>query len=260
MNKSVVSIVVPVYNEGTRIKQTVREISNYFAASDRFLLKEIIVVDDGSGDDTAEQLTACQDMCQTLVVLRRRQNEGKGAAVKSGVLKASGDSVLFMDADLSTPLRHADRLLDALEHGADVVIGSRALKDSRLIKRQPVHRELSGRLFNLLVQLFFLRGLWDTQCGFKLFRASAGKDIFRRIRISGFAFDVEFLCLARRSGYKVAEMPVDWANHPDSKVKMTSDPFLMMKDLVKLYFRLLHNRLAVDGSARKEALGIQRDA
>jgi dolichyl-phosphate beta-glucosyltransferase len=164
--------------EAEELNRPSARLLNYFAASDRFLLKEIIVVNDGSGDDTAEQLAACQGMCQPLVVLRDRQNEGKGVAVKSGVLRASGDSVLFMDADLSTPLRYADKLLDALEQGVDVVIGSRALNDSRLITMQRFHRELSGCLCNVLVQLFFLRGSWDTQCGFKLFRASEGRIFF----------------------------------------------------------------------------------
>lgn len=156
MSKPVVSIVIPAYNEGARIRQTVHEVLDYFAANDRFLLKEIIVVDDGSGDDTGEQLAACRDQWQSLVVVTHPQNEGKGAAVKSGVLRASGDIVLFMDADLSTPLRCADRLLDALERGADVVIGSRALRDAKLTRRQPAYRELSGRLFNLFVQFLFL--------------------------------------------------------------------------------------------------------
>ena len=116
-------------------------------------------------------------------------------------------------------------------------------------------------MFNLFVQLLFLRGLWDTQCGFKLLRASAAKNIFRHARISGFAFDVEVLYLAKRSAHKIVELPVEWENNPASKVKMMRDPFLMIMDLVKLYFRVLFNRLAFDGGREKEeTLGVQRDA
>jgi dolichyl-phosphate beta-glucosyltransferase len=252
MNKPDVSIVIPVYNEAARIEQTVREAFDYFAANSRLLLKEIIVVDDGSVDDTYERLMACRDRCGPLVVVQHLQNRGKGAAVKSGVLNASGDTVLVMDADLSTPLRCAEALFDALEQGADIAIGSRALKDSKLTRRQPAHRELTGRLFNLFVQFLFLRGLWDTQCGFKLFYASAAKDIFPNIRIAGFAFDVEFLYLAKKSGYKIAEVPVEWANDPDSRVKMMRDPFLMMKDLVKLYFRASFSLHGTAANSKRE--------
>jgi dolichyl-phosphate beta-glucosyltransferase len=234
MSEKGISVVIPAYNEGPRITQTVREVYDYFATSDRFLLKEIIVVDDGSGDDTGDQLAACQVTCGPLIVLSHKQNQGKGAAVKRGVQEASGDTILFMDADLSTPLRYVDRLFDALEKGVDIAIGSRALKDSKLIKRQPFYRELSGRLFNLFVQVSFTWGIWDTQCGFKLFRALPGKRVFSLLRTKGFAFDVEFLYLAKAMGYAIREVPVNWVNDPDSKVKMLRDPIVMLRDLVRI--------------------------
>ena len=258
MNKKTISVVIPAYNEGPRIKQTVREVYDYFTASDRFLLKEIIVVDDGSDDGTGDQLAARQVTCGSLLVLRNKQNQGKGAAVKRGVQEASGDTILFMDADLSTPLRYVDRLFDALEKGADIAIGSRALKDSKLIKRQPFYRELSGRLFNLFVQVFFTWGIWDTQCGFKLFRPGIGRRIFSQLRIKGFAFDVEFLHRAKAYGCTIAEVPVEWIHGPDSKVKMLRDPFLMIRDLLGLGVTSLLNRLrGTADHAEEEALRLR---
>ena len=255
MSNTTISVVIPAYNEGSRIRETVREVYDYFTSSDRFLLKEIIVVDDGSDDDTGDQLAACQVMCGPLLVLRNKQNQGKGAAVKRGVQEASADTILFMDADLSTPLRYVHRLFDALEKGADIAVGSRALKDSKLIKRQPLHRELSGRLFNLFVQLFFAWGLWDTQCGFKLFRASIGQRVFAQVGIKGFAFDVEFLHRAKAHGCTIAEVPVDWAHGPGSKVKMLRDPFLMVRDLLGLGAASLLGRLrGAPDHAEEEAL------
>ena len=255
MSDKTISVVIPAYNEGPRIEQTVREVYDYFRTSNRFLLKEIIVVDDGSGDDTAGRLAACQVTCRPLLVLTNKQNEGKGAAVKRGVQEASGDIILFTDADLSTPLAYVDRLFDALEKGADIAVGSRALKDSKLIRRQPLHRELSGRLFNLFVQLFFAWGIWDTQCGFKLFRAGIGQSVFAQVGIKGFAFDVEFLHRAKAHGCTIAEVPVDWTHGPDSKVKMLRDPFLMVRDLLGLGMASLLSRLrGAPDHAEEEAI------
>lgn len=260
MNRETISIVIPAYNEGPRINETIREIAHHFSTFNRVKVKEIIVVDDGSDDDTITQVAACKRTCQSLVILRHTQNLGKGAAVKNGVLKASGDYILFLDADLSTPLRCLDQLMDALEDGADIAIGSRAMKDSKLLKRQPLYRELSGRLFNLFVQLFFVRGFWDTQCGFKLFGADIGKRIFSQVRIRGFAFDVEFLRRAKASGYKIAEVPVEWTNDPNSKVRLLRDPFLMIKDLLFVSAADFFSRLrGANGQPSKQALHADRN-
>jgi dolichyl-phosphate beta-glucosyltransferase len=260
MSRQTLSLIIPAYNEGARIKEAVEEVSHYFSTRNGLKLKEIIVVDDGSEDDTLKQVAACKVTCGSLVILENQQNQGKGAAVKKGVLEASGDSILFIDADLSTPLRCVDRLMDALENGADIAIGSRALKGSNLIQRQPLYRELSGRFFNLLVQLFFVGGFWDTQCGFKLFRADVGQRLFSQVRIKGFAFDVEFLRRAKASGCKIAEVPVEWINDPDSKVKMLRDPFFMIRDLFEVSAVDFFCRLrGVGNHARKEALQAQRN-
>jgi dolichyl-phosphate beta-glucosyltransferase len=234
MKKERISVVIPVFNEEKKIARTIAEVSSCFSVNEDFVLAEIIAVDDGSSDATHSILLTCSEGNQYLRVLRHQQNEGKGAAVRTGVLEASGDLILFTDADLSTPLSEAGKLYQALIEDVDVAVGSRALKESMLLRRQPFYREISGRLFNLFVQVFFTWGIWDTQCGFKLFRALPGKRIFSLLRTKGFAFDVEFLYLAKAMGYAIREVPVSWVNDPDSKVKMLRDPVVMLRDLVRI--------------------------
>lgn len=252
MKQERISVVIPVYNEEKKIERIVTDVSSCFSKGEEFRLAEIIVVDDGSTDATHNVLLECSKANHSLRVLRHPHNEGKGAAVRTGVLEASGDLILFTDADLSTPLSEVRKLYQALIEGADIAIGSRALKESMLLRRQPMYRELSGRLFNLFVQLFFAWGIWDTQCGFKLFRALPGKRVFSLLRTKGFAFDVEFLYVAKAMGYAVKEVPVRWVDDPDSKVKLFRDSLGMMRDLTSLRMKPALRELAKTSDVERD--------
>lgn len=210
------SIVLPAYNEAGRLPVTLDAVRSYLA--ERAISAEILVVDDGSTDETA-RVAAAPDV----TALRYERNRGKGYAVRYGVLRAAGKRILTMDADLATPMAELEKLEAALEAdpARGVAIGSRPLKESQLLVRQPLFRELAGRTFNAAVQLLATPGLHDTQCGFKLFERSAAQAIFRRCTIDGFSYDVESLYLARRLGYGIAEVPVRWA-HQESRAEWSA--------------------------------------
>jgi glycosyltransferase involved in cell wall biosynthesis len=210
------SVVVPAFDEGPRIGATVGHIRDHLARREPSW--EIVVVDDGSTDDTAAQAEAA--LGATGRVLRHPRNLGKGAAVRTGMLAARGARRLFTDADLSTPIEELDTLERAVDAGAAIAIGSRAVDRSLLEVRQPALRELAGRVFNLVVRLVAVPGIRDTQCGFKLFRADAAEALFRASRIQGFGFDVEVLALARRRGLPIAEIGVRWRNGPVTRVTL----------------------------------------
>ena len=252
MRTASISVVIPAFNEERRIRETIREVADYFSSQDEYVLREIIVVDDGSSDGTYRLTEELKVTVGRLVPVRHVTNQGKGEAVRSGVLRCSGDFILFTDVDLSTPLRETGRLFEKIKDGFDIAIASRGLSESRLVIKQPAYREMSGRLFNLFVQLLFLPGIWDTQCGFKLFTAEAGRKVFAVTKIKGFAFDVEFLYLARKLGYRIAEVPVEWSDDPDSRVRMTRDPLAMVRDLLGCFLRASLNGKTVGLQAKKD--------
>ena len=210
------TLVVPAYNEEKRLPVSLARISEWILSRTPQLSVEVLVVDDGSSDRTAAvaEKTAA-GLGLDFRVLRLPRNRGKGAAVREGVLAAAGEQVLVTDADLSTPIEEVDKLLAA---GAPVAIGSRAVDETLVKQRQSLFRVASGKLFNLLVRLLAVSGIHDTQCGFKLFRADAAREVFSRATVDRFAFDVEALLLARRLGYPIAEVPVLWFNSPDTRV------------------------------------------
>ncbi|MCD6385665.1 glycosyltransferase family 2 protein [Candidatus Sumerlaeota bacterium] len=224
------SIVIPAYNEEKRISTTLKRIRDFLATQP--YSAEIILVDDGSTDKTIQVATALN--IESLKIVKNERNLGKGAATRNGILSARGELILFSDADLSTPIEEVNKLIQAINEGYDVAIGSRALPESEIIIHQPFYRETMGRVFNLFVRMLVLKGIKDSQCGFKLFRAEVAKKVFAEQQLSGFAFDVEILLLARRAGYRIKEVPVKWINSPASRVSPTRDAIKMFTDLIKL--------------------------
>jgi dolichyl-phosphate beta-glucosyltransferase len=226
------SIVIPAYNEELRIAPTIRDMAAYCRQSARAF--ELILVDDGSRDRTSVVGRAlCQEFPE-LRLIRLAANHGKGYAVRTGVINAIGRTILFADADGATPIREIERLETALEAGADVSVGSRALRAQGVQVQAKVYRHFIGRTFHYLVERLADAGVKDTQCGFKLFRSSVAPDLFSRMRMNGFSFDVEVLVMARRRGYQVAEIPVNWTHQPGSKVRLTSDSLRMAADLFRI--------------------------
>ena len=223
------SVVIPAFNEAGRLPKTLARLREWLAGSHpRY---EILVVDDGSTDGTAE--AAREAGGETLVLLRHEPNRGKGYAVRRGMLAAKGERRLMTDADLSTPIEELPRLMDELDRGAQVAIGSRAVAGALIEVHQSAFREAMGRVFNRLVQMLLLPGLQDTQCGFKLFTALAAEQAFGASRLDGFSFDVEALYIARRRGLHIEEVPVVWRNDEASRVSLGGGSIAFV-DLVRI--------------------------
>ena len=235
------SIVVPAYNEEKRLPKTLAEI-------DRYLRKqsydyEIIVVNDGSKDKTVEVAGNLVPSIKNLEVCGYEKNQGKGYAVRFGMLKAKGEVRLFTDADNSTSIDHLEKMWSHFEKGNDIVIGSRDVKGAVLDPPQPWTRKLIlGEGFKLYRKIII--GLWgieDTQCGFKCFTKKAAENIFPKCKINRFAFDPEILVIGKMLGYKIKEIPVYWKNDPESKVKFKSI-FKMALDLIKIRLNLITHK------------------
>src|SRR5215469_12147999 len=215
-----ISIIIPAYNEESRLPETLRRVEDYFRTAD-WDFHEIIVVDDGSGDATADAAAAVAASNPNVRVLRNPGNRGKGYSVRHGMLEARGDWRLFSDADLSTPIEELEKLYKAVGSGKhQVAIGSRALDRSLIGVHQPGFRETAGKFFNLVMRAATGLPFADTQCGFKLFRAEAAREIFARQTLERFGFDVEILFIARKLGYSTIEIPVKWNHVEGSKVGM----------------------------------------
>jgi dolichyl-phosphate beta-glucosyltransferase len=230
------TVVIPAYNEEHRLPPSLRAIEAYLRASDHN--GEMIVVDDGSSDGTA---TAVEDLVAEglrLRLIRHERNLGKGAAVRTGMLEATGRVVLFTDADLSAPIADVESLIRSLDAGADVAIGSRAVDRGMVEVRQPILRETMGRVFNLFVQAILLPGLKDTQCGFKAFTNAAAHELFDTMITRGFDFDPEILYRARRRGMTITEVPVRWRNSPDTRVSAVRDSMGMFASLFRVRRRV----------------------
>jgi dolichyl-phosphate beta-glucosyltransferase len=236
MSEPFLSIVIPAYNEALRLGSTLEKVRQYLVS--RNYSGELIVVDDGSTDQTADLVQEMQRHHQAVRVLRNESNRGKGFSVRRGVLEARGEMVLFTDADLSAPIEETNKLLAALESsGADAVVGSRALQRRLIGVHQPWWREWAGRAFNRLVRFFTGLKIHDTQCGLKLFRRASTRRAFELQRVHGFGFDPELLFLIERLGGKVIEVPVRWNDNPATKVRFLRDALRMFLDLVALRWR-----------------------
>jgi dolichyl-phosphate beta-glucosyltransferase len=206
------SIVIPAYNEENRLPATLDAIRAYFTTH-VFSSVEILIVDDGSRDHTAEVVERCRESDDRIRLLRNPGNRGKGYSVRHGMVQATGDWALFTDADLSAPITDLDLLLDAATaHNADIAIGSRAVDRSMVGVHQPAWREFSGRMFNVLMRAVTGLPYLDTQCGFKLYRRDAARSVFSRQRLDGFSFDVEDLVIAKQLGLRAVEVAVHWNN------------------------------------------------
>ena len=229
------TIIVPSYNEAARLPATLRAIFAWADTNDMDV--EVIVVDDGSVDDTVAIVRESARSERRLEVEPLGRNRGKGAAVRRGVELASKDFVLFTDADLSTPIEEVAALAAAIAVGADVAIGSRDVVSSNIERHQPWYREAMGRTFNRLVRALAVAGISDTQCGFKLFKSDVAKRCFARATIEGFAFDVEILYIARQLGYRIDEVGVRWINDERTTVNAVTDSARMLWDVARIRHR-----------------------
>jgi len=229
------SVVIPAYNEEGRLGPTLEQVVSYLEGRGQPF--EVLVADDGSQDGTS---TVAQGFAERGVkVLRHWPNRGKGAALQLAVAASRGQRVLLSDADLSTPIEDLERL-EAHCDAAELVLGSRAVAGARLTQRQPFYRELMGKIFNKIIQLAGVRGIRDTQCGFKLLDGTVARELFADMITAGFAYDVELVWLARQRGYEVCEVGVTWGNSPETRVRPWLDPLLMLVEIV--HFRWYHYR------------------
>ncbi|MBJ7610012.1 MAG: glycosyltransferase family 2 protein [Candidatus Dormibacteraeota bacterium] len=230
-----ISLVIPAYDERQRLPDTLARAREYFDhAGEEY---EVIVADDGSTDGTVEFVESVLGHWPQLTLVALGRNQGKGAAVRAGMLAARGEHRAFSDADLSTPIEELPRLRQRLGGRCEVAIASRAVAGATIGVHQPGLREMMGRNYNRLVQVMVLPGLHDTQCGFKVFTAKAAVACFEPMRTRGFGFDAEALVLARRQGWEIAEVPVRWDHREASRVSAMRDSGLVLLDLVKLRLR-----------------------
>ncbi|MGH9783619.1 MAG: dolichyl-phosphate beta-glucosyltransferase [Terriglobia bacterium] len=244
------SVVIPAYNETARIVSTLDQVLRFLRS--RPETSEVLIVDDGSTDETAQVVEQVCREAPAARLLRNPRNLGKGFAVRNGMLQARGEYLLFSDADLSSPITEADRLLEPLQSGYDVVFGSRTLKPEWVYPRQPWLRQTAGKAFNLFVRSLTGLPFHDTQCGFKAFRREAARAIFSRQTIPGFGFDVEILYIARRLGYRVLETPVHWANDARTKVRPFRDGSRMFGDLLRIRWNDWGGKYREQGTGNRE--------
>ncbi len=233
VSRPFLTVIIPAYNEEGRIEQTLKRICEYLGA--QAYSWNILVINDGSTDQTGAIVRRLAEKEERIHLIEYRPNRGKGCAVRTGMLSANSDWLLFSDADLSAPIEEVEKLFRAK---SPIAIGSRGMQESQLEIRQPKYREWAGRLFNKLVQLLGVPGIQDTQCGFKLFAHKPAKEIFSLCTLDGYGFDFEALMLARALGYPIAEVPIRWAHQEGSKVNLLQHGLQMIKDLIVLRFTL----------------------
>jgi dolichyl-phosphate beta-glucosyltransferase len=230
------SVVIPAYNEAQRLPAYLGEVVAYFDG--RGEPYEVIVVDDGSADETVARVLEAQAVHQTVSLRRLGENHGKGFAVRAGMRAARGALRLMADADGATPVAEVKRLETAILAGADLAVGSRALHDPSVRREVHLHRKISGEIFNFFAQRLGVGNVKDTQCGFKLLRGPVAAVLFDELETEGFGFDVELLLLARHRGYRIIEVAINWADQPGSKVDVLRDGPRMLGQIMRARLRI----------------------
>lgn len=230
---------MPAYNEEKLIKNTLVEVDGFL--SKQGYNYEIIVIDDGSEDRTFDILNNLQSIIRNLSILKNDKNRGKGYSVKKGMLAAKGKFRLFMDADNSTTIDQISNFMPYLENGYDIAMGDRALKESEIKKSQSLYKKLLGDFGNILIQFIAVSGISDTQCGFKIFSEKSARDIFSKLTIDRWGFDIEILAIAKKMGYKIKAVPVIWKNREETKVR-ARDYIFTLKELFKIKINLIRKK------------------
>ena len=238
------SIVIPAFNEGERLRATLEKVLAYIDGQN--CDAEVIVVNDGSRDNTAAIVQESAQTNSQLRLLENPGNRGKGYSVRNGILNARGRVVIFSDADLSSPIEEMPKLLEALQRGADIAIGSRWLKADLQTQRQPFYRQVFGRVFNFMLRLTLGLQFADTQCGFKAFTRRAAHTIFPLQRIERWGFDPEILFLAQKFGFKIREVPVLWGHSGGTRIHPLKDGSRMFFDMLRIRWYNLAGKYASD--------------
>ena len=234
------SIVIPAYNESARIEHALERV--LACVAERHWNAEVLVVDDGSSDSTPDIVRRWMTAHPNLHLINNEGNRGKGYSVRNGLLQATGQVVMFTDADLSSPIEEAERLFEALDAGADVAIGSRWLDKQRQTTHQPLYRRFFGRCFNWVTRKVMGLPYKDTQCGFKAFKRDAAQVIFRLQTIERWGFDPEILFIARKLGYKIVEVPVTWGHDERSRISYLKDGMKMLEEMAQIRRNSLRGR------------------
>ncbi len=244
------SIVVPAYNESARIEATLERVLQ--CVQTQGWDAEVLVVDDGSRDETANIVKRWMEFHPRLHLIQNPGNRGKGYSVRNGLLQAAGEIVMFTDADLSAPMEEANLLMEAIAAGADVAIGSRWLDRGRQTIHQPLYRQFFGRCFNWITRTVIGLPFADTQCGFKAFKRSAAQEIFRLQRIERWGFDPEILFIARNLKYTIVEVPVTWGHDERSRMSYLKDGMKMLEEMVVIRANSIAGRYDADIVASKD--------
>ena len=246
------SFVIPAYNEGVRLRPTLHALIRHI--QEQNWDAEILVVNDGSTDDTAQIVREYGKLHPQVLLVENPGNRGKGFSVRNGMLHARGDICLFSDADLSSPITEAQKLFDAIAQGAHIDIGSRWLRAELQTERQPLYRQAFGRIYNLVLRIFLGLRFADTQCGFKAFRRDSAQRIFPLQRIERWGFDPEILFLARRAGLRVEEIPVLWAHSEGTRLHPFRDGLRMFLEVLRIRWYAIAGDYAADAVPSPEKM------
>lgn len=246
------SIIIPAYNESKRIVPTLDRVLTY--VTEQGWDAELIVVNDGSRDNTADIIRGYMERNPNIRLIENPGNRGKGYSVRNGMLNARGELLLFSDADLSSPIDEAPKLFESIKEGADVAIGSRWLRSELQTTRQPLHRQLFGRIFNLALRIMLGLKFKDTQCGFKAFTQSAAQSIFPLQRIERWGFDPELIFLAEKQGLRIREVPVRWAHDEGGRINPLRDGLRMFTDVLRIRWNSITGKYRVRRRPEKPQL------